>query len=75
MTSVDLSEVGLRMARDLAIKREVAIQTVHSDLEDYGIDPEGRDLIVSIYCHLPDATRKLVHERAEVALKPSGLFI
>ena len=48
VTSVDLSEVGLSMARDLAIKREVAKQTVHSDLEDYGIDPESRDLIVSI---------------------------
>jgi len=75
VTSVDLSEVGLRKARDLATKRGVSIQTVQADLEYYEINPESQDLIVSIYCHLPDAIRKLVHERAEVALKPGGLFI
>ena len=75
VTSVDLSEVGLSKARDLAMKRGVAIQTVQADLEDYEIDSESQDLIISIYCHLPDAIRKLVHERAEVALKPGGLFI
>ena len=73
--SVDLSEVGLSKACDLAKKRGVAIQTVQADLEDYEIDPESQDLIVSIYCHLPDAIRKLVHKRAEVALKPGGLFL
>ena len=75
VTSVDLSEVGLRKARDLATKRGVSIQTVQADLEYYEINPESQDLIVSIYCHLPYAIRKLVHKRAEVALKPGGLFI
>ena len=75
VTSVDLSEVGLNKARDLARKRGVTIQTVQADLEHYEIETESQDLIVSIYCHLPDAIRKLVHERAEVALKPGGLFI
>ena len=75
VTSVDLSEVGLSKARDLARKRGVTIQTVQTDLEHYEIEAESQDLIVSIYCHLPDAIRKLVHERAEVALKPGGLFI
>ena len=75
VTSVDLSEVGLTKARDLAKEHGVAIQTVQTDLEEYEIDVESQDLIVSIYCHLPDATRKLVHKRAEIALKPGGLFI
>jgi SAM-dependent methyltransferase len=75
VTSVDLSEVGLNKARDLARKRGVTIQTVQADLEHYEIETESQDLIVSIYCHLPDAIRKLVHERAEGALKPGGLFI
>jgi SAM-dependent methyltransferase len=75
VTSVDLSEVGLSKARDLASKRGVTIQTVRADLEHYEIEAGSQDLIVSIYCHLPDAIRQLVHERAEVALKPGGLFI
>mgnify|MGYP001480967277 CR=1 FL=1 len=75
MTSVDLSEVGLSKARDLAKKRGVAIQTVQANLEDHGIDTESHDLIVSIYCHLPDAIGRWVHARAEVALRSGGLFI
>ena len=75
VTSVDLSEVGLSKARDLASTRGVAIQTVQADLEHYEITPESQDLIVSIYCHLPDAIRKRVHSRVEEALKPGGLFI
>ncbi len=75
VTSVDLSEVGLSKARDLAHERRVSIQTIQADLEHYEINPESQDLIVSIYCHLPDAIRKLVHSRAEKALKPGGVFI
>ena len=75
VTSVDLSEVGLSKARELAVKRRVSIQTVQADLKHYEITPESQDLIVSIYCHLPDAIRKLVHSRAEKALKLGGLFI
>ena len=75
VTSVDLSEDGLSKARELAEKRGVSIQTVQADLEHYEIDTESQDLIVSIYCHLPDAIRKFVHSRAEKALKPGGLFI
>ena len=75
VTSVDLSEVGLSKARDLAMKRGVAPRKAQADLEGYEINPESQDLLVSIYCHLPYAIRKLVHQRAEVALKPGGLFI
>ena len=75
VTSVDLSEVGLSKARDLAKKRGVAIQTVQANLEDHGIDTESQDLIVSIYCHLPDSIRRRVRARAEVAFKSGGLFI
>ncbi len=69
------SELGLSKARDLAEKRGVSIQTVQADLEHYEITPESQHLIVSIYCHLPDAIRKLVHSRAAKALKPGCLFI
>ena len=75
VTSVDLSEVGLSKARDLASTRGVAIETVQADLEHYTMTPESQDLIVSIYCHLPETIRRVVHQRAELALKPGGLFI
>ena len=75
VTSVDLSEVGLSKARDLASMRGVMIETVKADLEHFTMTPESQDLIVSIYCHLPEAIRQPLHQRAELALKPGGLFI
>src|SRR6056300_1344887 len=44
VTSIDLSEVGLSKARDLAKKRGVSIQTIQANLEDYEINPESQDL-------------------------------
>jgi len=75
VTSVDLSEAGLSKARDLATRRGVTIETVKADLEDYTMTPDSQDLIVSIYCHLPDVIRQAVHQRTELALKSGGLFI
>ena len=75
VTSVDLSEVGLSKARNLASTRGVTIETVKANLEHYAMTPDSQDLIVSIYCHLPDTIRRVVHQRAELALKPGGLFI
>ena len=54
VTSVDLSSVGLAKAERLAVSRGVSITTVCADLRDYKIKPESLDLIVSIYCHLPE---------------------
>ena len=75
VTSVNLSEFGLIKALYLAKKRGVAIQTVQPNLEDFEIDRESQDLIVSIYCCLPDSIRRRVHKRAEVAPNSGGLFI
>ena len=30
---------------------------------------------MTIHCHLPETIRRIVHQRAELALKPGGLFI
>jgi SAM-dependent methyltransferase len=75
VTSIDLSEVGLNKARNLAKTRGVKIKTIHADLENYQMEPESQDLVASIYCHLPETIRKTVHQRVETALKPGGVYI
>jgi mannose-1-phosphate guanylyltransferase/mannose-6-phosphate isomerase len=59
----------------LSIDYAVMIETVQADLEHYTMTPKSQDLIVSIYCHLPETIRRVVHQRAELSLKPGGLFI
>ena len=75
VTSVDLSSVGLAKARRLAESRGVSIMTVCADLADHRIVPASLDLIISMYCHLPEAVRTVTHERCVEGLRPSGLFV
>ena len=75
VTSVDLSSVGLAKARRLAESRGVSITTVCADLADHRIEPRSLDLIVSIYCHLPETVRTVTHARCVEGLRPGGLFV
>lgn len=63
VTSVDLSEVGVRKARALAAARGVPLDAHVGDLTDWlGTDPAAGpwDGIVSIFCHLPAPVRAQV---------------
>ncbi len=73
--SVDLSEVGLQKARELATGKAVSLATLQADLADYEPEPGAFDVVCSIYTHLPSPVRETVHARCERALKPGGLFI
>jgi len=75
VTAVDGSEIGLGKARRLAGERGVAITTVHADLADFEIAPEYWAAIVSIFCHLPPALRRLVHSRCVQGLQPGGVML
>ncbi len=75
VTSVDLSEVGLAKARELADIRGVNIRTVTADLADYDLGNEHWDGVVSIFCHLPPAIRNIHHQRIVRGLRPGGAFV
>lgn len=74
-TAVDSSAVGLRKAEKLARANGVEIECVHTDLADFEMGQESWQGVVSIFCHLPPALRKLVHARAAQALTPGGVFL
>ena len=75
VTGVDGSEVGLRKAAELAIKRGVAITTIHADLSTFEIGAEQWDGIIACYCHVPSALRIPLHQAAVRGLKPGGVFV
>jgi SAM-dependent methyltransferase len=72
---VDSSAVGLGKARKLAAERGVRIDTLVADLTGYNIQPDGWDGIVSIFCHLPSATRRVLHRNVVAGLRPGGAFV
>lgn len=75
VTAVDYSAVGLEKARNLAAAKEVEIKTQLVDLDDYPINSESYDGIVSIFCHLPRSIRQKIHSQINPSLKTGGSFI
>ena len=75
VTAMDMSEVGLIKATQLAKDRGVTITTQVADLADYQFGENKWDAIVSIWAHVPDALRHYIHAQIVTALKPNGVFI
>lgn len=75
VTSVDASPVGLAKAGRLAAARGVKLTTVLADLAEYVITPGAWEGIVSIFCHLPPALRRQVHEQVVRGLAPGGMYV
>lgn len=68
--AVDISEVGLAKARELADEAGVAITTIVADLSDYSITPESYDVVVVINYLQRDLIDDL-----RAALKPGGVVV
>lgn len=75
VTAIDLSEVGLNKALQLASERGVEIKTQVADLADYPFGEDKWDGIVSIWAHTPTAVRQHIHAQITPALRPNGVFI
>jgi SAM-dependent methyltransferase len=75
VTSVDLSEVGLNKAQELARSRGVKLTTQVADLEQFPIEAGQWELIVSIWCHLPSALRRKVFAASVNGLVSGGAFV
>ena len=75
ITAVDISEIGLKKAHNLAKSRGVTIATVNANLADYEIESGQWDAIISIFCHLPPELRADVHRRCVEGLRPGGVFL
>jgi SAM-dependent methyltransferase len=75
VTAVDLSDVGLANARDLAARHGVEIETVVADMTEFELGEACWAGIVSIWGHLPSAQRPGVHAACVRALRPGGVFV
>lgn len=75
VSAIDSSGVGLQKARALAEEKNVKINTVEADLNDFNFGEEKWDAVVSIFCHIPSELRIKVHQKITEALKPGGIFI
>jgi SAM-dependent methyltransferase len=75
VSAIDLSEVGVAKARELARAGGVDINFVVGDLRTYDMRVERWGAIVSIFAHMPPKVRSAVHAHVVTALVPGGVFL
>ncbi len=75
VTGVDFSAVGLDKARRLADARHVSAQWERADVTEYQPPAEGFDLVIVMYLHLPEASRRTAFRRAAGAVAPGGTLL
>jgi len=75
VTAVDISEVGLSKARNLAAERGLQITTVVADLAEFEIEQGVWSGIVSVWAHLPPEVRVPLHAACVRGLAPGGVFV
>ncbi len=80
VTSVDIAPAGSAKTEALARRHGVHVATLTEDVTrmDWGSAATGGagwDAIVSIFLHLPAASRRRLHQSAAQALRPGGVFV
>jgi len=75
VTAVDQSETGLAKAQRLATSRQVKIETLVADLNDFQIQPDSWSGVIATFAHLPPALRRRIHAEVVAGLRRGGVFI
>jgi len=75
VVAVDPTITGIARLQQLAREHSVTIETHHVNFADFEFGIARFDTIVLLFCHIPQALRRIVHHRATLALKPGGLLI
>ena len=75
VTAVDASAVGMAKAQKLAADRGVKIETLVADLNDYSIEVDSYNAVVSIFCHVPKDLREKIHQQVIHGLKQNGVLV
>lgn len=72
VTAVDISDVAMGQARELATAAGVDVDFIAADLSQWEPEPAAFDLVLLAYLQMPAELRAVVHEKAAAALKPGG---
>ena len=70
-TGVDLSDEGVRLAREAASKQKLKLEAIVADVDHWDVGQARWDLVTMIYA----GTDGVLIERAKAGLRPGGLFV
>lgn len=73
VTAVDVSDVAIEQATELAADAGVSVEFVAADLAAWEPRAAAFDLVLLAYIQAPEATRRVLHRKAAEALAPGGV--
>lgn len=71
VTGIDISDEGLRLAKEQAARRKLALETVNVNIDEYDFGKSRWDLVTMIYA----GDKVAWIEKIKPSLRPGGLFI
>lgn len=71
VTGVDISDEGLRIAREEAARRKLPLEAINANIDEYDFGTARWDLVTMIYA----GNQVAWIEKIKPALRPGGLFI
>jgi len=72
VTAVDISDVATAHAQEEAAAAGLNIDFVAADLATWEPEPAGYDLVLLSYIQMSEEPRRLIHAKADRALRPGG---
>jgi SAM-dependent methyltransferase len=75
ITAIDYSDEGLNKLKSLAKERNVIVQIICADLNQYKIEPNQWDAIICIFGHFHIELRKAVFKQVYTGLRKNGVFL
>jgi SAM-dependent methyltransferase len=75
VTAVDISPYGTEKAQLLARQRGVKITTITADINDYTIEPNAWDLIITFFVHIPAEERARMHRKVIAGMRGGGVYV
>lgn len=73
VTAVDISDVAVQQAGEVAEQAGVEVDFVTADLLEWEPEAEAFDLVLLSYLHVPGELRRAVHDKAIRAVAPGGV--
>lgn len=71
VTGVDSSDEGLRIAREQAVERQLALETINADIDEWDVGENRFDLVTLMYAG--DHAKWI--EKIKASLRKDGLFV
>lgn len=73
VTAVDISDVAVAQATEIAADAGVEVDFIAADLERWQPEPGSYDLVLLSYIQAAEPARKLIHSKVGTALAPGGM--